>query len=220
MKAPPDDMPRDLDAKIVAEAVKLIETLCAKSGRILPPDSVEAFRAQLSTCIDIARRCYHQDANLPLPGEMKALAITYLNALKRAKRVAGAVRSFSRSDDFVAALDREIHRVHMEARDCLVVKAGARPRDSVADLAAMMARNLIDPDPYRHPENRDKILPAIDCPWRQSAMLTYGGAWLRLAALIYKGAIGKDAPDMMKYCREVDDLKPRYVVRLSFRGPS
>jgi hypothetical protein len=203
-------MPRDLNA-ILDAAVKLIDP---------PEDSVEMFRAKVRTCIETTRNVHQTTANLPLPGEMRDLAVAYTNALKRVRRAAGAVRSFSRSDDFIAALDREILRVHMDARDCLVVRDGARPRDTVADLAAFMARDLIDPDPYRHPENRGKDLPVIECSWRRPAMLSYGGLWLELAALIYKGATGKKAPDMMKYCREVDGLKPRYVVRLPFKAPS
>jgi hypothetical protein len=210
-------MPRDFDA-ILDAAVELIDP---------PEDSVEAFRAQLTACIDLARHVHKATANLPLPGEMKALAVAYTNALKRARRAAGAMKPVYQSgeraaqfQDFIAALDCEILRVHMEARDCLVVRDGARPRNTVADLAAFMARNLIDPDPYRHPENRGKDLPVIECSWRRPAKLSYGGLWLELAAKIYKGATGKKAPDMMKYCREVDDLKPRYVVRLPFKAPS
>jgi hypothetical protein len=205
-----DEILSEAEAWAVAEAEKLIN----------PRKDVKAFRAQLTACIDIARHAHKATANLPLPGEMRDLADAYTNALKRARRAAGAVRSFSRSDDFITALDREILRVHMEARDCLVVRDGARPRNTVADLAAFMARDLIDPDPYRHPENRGKDLPVIECSWRRPAMLSYGGLWLELAALIYKGATGKKAPDMMKYCREVDGLKPRYVVRLPFKAPS
>jgi hypothetical protein len=212
-------MERDLDqilseaeAWAVAAAVDLIDP---------PKDSREAFRAQLKARIDVARRHHQGTANLPLPGEMKDLAVAYMEALRKVRRAASAVRSFSRSDEFIAALDREILRVHMDAHDCLVVRLGARPRDTVADSAAFMARDLMDPDPYRHPENRGKDLPVIECSWRKPAKLTYGGLWLRLAALIYKGATGKDAPNMMKYCREVDDhLKPRYVVRLPFKAPS
>ena len=188
-----------------------------------PPNSAEAFRAQLTTCIDIARRHYQETANLPPPGEMRDLAGAYMGALRKVRRAAGAVRSFSRSDDFIAALEREILRVHMDARDCLVAPDGARPRDSVADLAAIMARNLIDPDPYRHPENRGKDFPVIECPWRQRVTLTYGGLWLKLTGWIYEGATGKPGRDtnMMKACREIDEPRPpRYVVRLPFKAPS
>jgi hypothetical protein len=216
-------MPRKLD-EILSEAEAWA---VAEAEKLIKPrkDDVEAFRAQLTACIDLAR--HDPTANLPLPGEMKALAVAYTNALKRARRAAGAVKPVYQSgeraaqfQDFLAALDCEILRVRMDALDCLVVRDGARPRDTVADLAAFMARDLMDPDPYRHPENRGKDLPAIECPWRQPAKLTYKRPWLELAALIYEGATGKDAPDMMKYCREVDDLKPRYVVRLPFKAPS
>jgi hypothetical protein len=205
-------MPRKLDA-ILDAAVKLID----------PADSAEAFRAQLTTCIDIARRHHQETANLPPPGELKTLAGAYMKALRKARKAAGAVRSFSRSDDFTTALDREILRVHMAARDCLVVRAGAPQRDAVADLAAIMARDLIDPNPYRHPENRGKDLPVIECPWRRPVTLTYGGPWLQLTGLIYEGATGESGHDtnMMKACREVDEPRPpRYVVRLPFKAPS
>jgi hypothetical protein len=218
-------MPRDLQAILDEAEARAV----AAAEKLIKPrkDNVEAFRTQLKARIGVARRHHQETANLPLPGEMKALAVAYTNALKRARRAAGAVKPVYQSgeraaqfQDFLAALDCEILRVRMDALDCLVVRDGARPRDTVADLAAFMARDLMDPDPYRHPENRGKDLPAIECPWRQPAKLTYKRPWLELAALIYEGATGKDAPDMMKYCREVDDLKPRYVVRLPFKAPS
>jgi hypothetical protein len=168
-------VPHEPDA-ILAMAVELVA----------PPEGhVEAFRAELMTRIAVARRHHQDTANLPPPGEMKALAVAYSKVLKKTKKAANAVRPFSRSDDFddfVAALDREILRVDMEARDCLVVPAGAQQRDTTADVVAIMARNLIDPN------------PAIDCPWRTPAKLTYEGAWLRLAALIYEGATGEARP--------------------------
>jgi hypothetical protein len=163
-------MPRDLDA-ILDAAVELIKPR---------KDDVETFRAQLTAFIDVARHHHKATASLPPPGEMRDRAESYLTALLVAKKRASAVRSFSRSDDFIAALDREILRVNMEARDCLVVRDGARPRDTVADLAAIMARNLIDPDPYRHLENRGKDLPVIECSWRRPAgspMGGYGSNW-------------------------------------------
>jgi hypothetical protein len=176
-------MPRDRDV-ILKEA----------EGLINPPRG-----AQLTACIDAARRHHQETVNLPPPGEMKDLAATYMGALRKARKAADAVRSFSRSDDFTAALDREILRVHMEARDCLVVPDGARPRDEVADVAAALARELIG---------------------RQHVTLTYGGPWLQLTGLIYEGATGESGREanMMKACREVDQPRPpRYVVRLPFK---
>jgi hypothetical protein len=210
MKAPSDDMPRDLD-EILTEAVKLIKTLRAKSGRILPPDSVEAFRAQLKARIEWARDIHQRTADMPPPGEMKDRATDYLKVLRRAKKHAEAVRPLYWSDDFIAALDQEI--IEVDARTCLVVRKDDGPRgDHVADVATIMARDLIDPDPYRHPENRGKDLPAIDCPWRQPATLTRGGAWLELASLVVEGATGVRPRDMMEYCRNIDKKlqQPRY----------
>ena len=93
-------------------------------------------------------------------------------------------------------------------------------RNQVADLAVIMARDLIDPDPNRHRENRGKDLPATDCPWRQPATLTRGGVWLELASLIFEGATGTCGRDMMEYARQIDKRQARYVARLHFQPPS
>jgi hypothetical protein len=202
-------MPRKLDA-ILTEAVGVIKP---------PMDSVEAFRSQLTACINAARNIHQATANVPPPGEMKDRAGAYLKVLLRTKEAANAVKPFHQSDDFLEALDREIWEV--DGLTCLVVPRGSPQRDMITDAAAIMARDLIDPDPYRHPENRGKDLPAIDCPWRRPARLTVGGPWLRLASLIFEGATGTRGRNMMKYCREIDRRRqPRYVAKLHFQAPN
>jgi hypothetical protein len=204
-------MPRDLDAILTTATKDLINP---------PPDSVEAFLAQLTACIDAVHRAYKEIANIPPPGEMKARASSYLKALHAAREAADAV-TFHQSDDFLDALDQEINQV--DALTCLVVPHGSRQRDLIADMAAIMARDLIDPDPYRHPENRISLYgPFLECPWRRRATLTIGGPWLKLAALIYEGATGvpRDSEEMLKACREIDKLRPRYVAKLHFQPPS
>jgi hypothetical protein len=192
-------MSRDLDA-ILTEAVKLINP---------PPDSVEAFQAQLTARIECACQIHQKIANVPPPGEMKARADDYLNALLAARKKADAARPFYWSSDFAAALEQEI--IQVDARTIVVVPKGAPQHDRVADIAVLMARDLIDPDPYRHPENRGKDFPPFDCPWRRRATLTRGGAWLKLASLIFEGATGVRGRDMMEYARHIDERKPRYV---------
>jgi hypothetical protein len=202
-------MPRSRDA-ILAAAVKLIKPL---------PEHREAFRAQLKARIECARDIHQRTANMPPPGEMRDRATDYLKVLRRVKKHAEAVRPFHWSDDFIAALDQEI--IEVDALTCLVVRKDAGPqRDQVNDLATIMARDLIDPDPNRHPENRGKDLPAIDCHWRQPATLTRGGVWLELASLIVEGATGTRGRDMMEYARQIDERQPRYVARLHFQPPS
>jgi hypothetical protein len=194
---------RSLD-EIVAAAVEMVE----------PPGSIRAFRTQLTACINTASEVHRRFAGLPPPGAARAQAGAYLEALFDAKKAASTVKSFYQSDDFLAALEHEIRAVDAIAT-FLVVPAGARPRDIVAEVAAIMARDLIDPDPYRHPENRGKDWPVIECPWRRPATLTDGGAWLVLTSLIYEGATGVElSPERsMKYCRGVDKASPRYVLK-------
>jgi hypothetical protein len=216
MKAPPDDMPRKLDA-IVAEAEKLIDP---------PEDSIEAFRAQLKALIECARQI-HQDetANMPPPGKMKRRAGRYLKKLLATKK---AVRAFHPPahpkriypwDDLLAALDQEILQVEMYT--CLVVRENDGPqRDQAADLAVIMARGFIDPDPYHYAENRGKDFPPIDCPWRRCWAKTRGGAGLTLASLIFEGITGTRGRNMMEYARQIDKRQPRYVARLHFQPPS
>jgi hypothetical protein len=116
----------------LAEAVDLIDS--AKS--------VEAFRAQLSTCIDIARRVHQETANMPPPGAMKDRAKAYLTALLVAKKRARAFHGPARSTNFLAELDREIMWVETTAT-CLVVPHGSQQRDMVAEVAVILARNII-----------------------------------------------------------------------------
>jgi hypothetical protein len=200
-------MPRKLDA-ILAEAVKLINPR---------KDSVEAFRAQLKALIECVRDIHQRDADVPPPGERKALWADYLKALQRVREKASVVKRFrpGETDDFNEALEHEIHRADVTAA-CLVVRKNDGPqRDkATADVATIMARGLIDPDPNWHPENRGKNLPAIDCPWRQPVTLTRGGAWLDLASLIFEGATGIRGRDMMEYCSEIKQQHPppRYRV--------
>jgi hypothetical protein len=203
-------MPRDLNMILTAAA-----------EAIKPPvDSVEAFRAQLTTCINGARHIYQKTRDTPAPGKMKALWADYLEALQQIEKKARALKWLlpGENDDFTEALKQEIDLADVQAT-CLHVPKGAPQRDLVADAAASMARSLIDPNPYRHPENVGKDLPAIDCPWRRRATLTNEGPWLTLAALIYEGATGIPDRDMMKACREIDKLKPRYVAKLNFQAP-
>jgi hypothetical protein len=197
-------MSRNLDA-ILDEARKLIDP---------PPDRVEAFRARLTILIDTARRIHQSAASVPPPGEMKAGAGAYLKVLHAAREAGDAVSSFhTRTDAFLAELDAEINRV--DALTYLVVPPGSPQRNVVADTAVIMARDLIDPDPYRHPENRSLYGPFVECPWRRRATLTVGGLWLKLAALIYEGATGEVASNsmMMKHCREADKQQPRYLAK-------
>jgi hypothetical protein len=201
-------MPDDLD-KVLTRAVELIKP---------PANSVKAFWGQLAKCIKAARHIYQATANIPPPGEMKARADVYLKVLRAAREAGNAVSAFhTRTDDFLDALDQEINRV--DALTCLVVPPGARQRDLVADIAARMARDLIDPDPYRQPENHSLYGPFLECPWRRRATLTIGRPWLKLAALIYEGATGepRESEDMLKACREVDRQQPRYVAKLHFQ---
>jgi hypothetical protein len=200
-------MPRNLDAILVAEAEKLIDP---------PEDSVEMFRAQVRTCIETTRKVHQTTMNIPAPGEMRDLAAAYLEKLLAVKKAADTVKSFHRSSDFFAALDQEI--IQMDALTCLDVPSGGPKRNVAAHVAAIMARSLIDPDPNHIPENRGKDWPVIECPWRRPAKLTRGGAWLKLAALIYKGATGKSLCDMMEHCRQIDEQKPSHVVRLRPSG--
>jgi hypothetical protein len=194
-------MPRDLDA-ILAAAEKLISEKLINP----PEDSVEAWCAQLSTCIDTVRRCYQETANLPPPGEMRDRAESYLNALLVAKKRARAFHPPAQPgriypwDNFLAELDREIMWVETTAT-CLVVPHGSQQRDTVADVAAMLARNIIG---------------------HERATLTDGGLWPELAALIFEGATGEPGHDMMKACREVDEpRKPYYLASgLTFKAPS
>jgi len=202
-------MPRKLET-ILAEAVELIKP---------PPGSVEMFHAQLKACIDAACRAHQMSTNMPTAGDMKDRATEYLRALRRTRKHADAVGAFHRSSDFLAALDREI--IEVEAYTCLVVRRDGPQRNLTAAMAVVMAQSLIDPDPHRHPENRGKDWPAIDCPWRRPARLTYRGAWLRLASLIFEGATGAGGRDMMKYAREIKKRAPLpYVAKLIFQPPS
>jgi len=263
MKAPPDTAaPRDRDA-ILAEAVKLIDP---------PKDSVEAFRAQLTARLNAARRTHKKTANIPPPGEMKDRAVAHLKALHAVKKTAAALKSFGpgETDDFNEALKREIHWAGAIA-DGLVVPPGSPPPNAAAHTAAFVARDLIDPNPYRHPENiqiADKnvgggrvhraftmkgelvrpgrqlapdevlaipvanrgaliksgyleVFSAVEtCPWRRRATLTRGGAWLKLASLIFEDVTGTRGRDMMEDCRKVDEQQPRYIVRLRSQASS
>jgi hypothetical protein len=208
-------MPRELDA-IVAEAVKLIDPR---------KDNVEAFRAQLKARIECARQNHQETANLPQPGALKRRAGRYLKKLLATKK---AVRAFHPPahpgwtypwDDLLAALDQEIMVVETTAT-CLVVPLGSPHRDQATDLAIIIARDFIDPDPYRHPENRDKDIPPIDCPWRRRWALTRGGAGLTLASLIFEGITGIRGRDMMEYALHIDRRRPRYEARPRFQSPS
>jgi hypothetical protein len=200
-------MSRKLDA-ILTEAVKVIKP---------PADSVEAFRDQLTARVNVARHIHQATANVAPPGEMKDRAGAYLKVLRRTKEAASAV-TFHQSDHFLQALDREIWEV--DGLTCLVVPPGSPQRDTVIDIAAIMARDLIDPDPYRYPENHSLYGPFVECSWRRRATLTRGGAWLALAALIYEAVTGTRGRDMMEYCRQIDERQPRYVSRLHFQPPS
>lgn len=196
-------MPRKLDA-IVAEAEKLIDP---------SPEHREAFRAQLKARIECARQIHQRFANAPPPGEMKGLWADYLKALQRVREKARVVKRFrpGETDDFNEGLEHEIHRADATAA-CLVVRKDDGPqRDrATADVAAIMARDLIDPDPYRHPENRTSLYgPFVDCPWRQPATLTRGGAWLELASLIFEGTTGVNGRDMMEYCSKIKQQHPQ-----------
>jgi hypothetical protein len=195
-------MPRALDA-ILKAAVELIDP---------SPEHREAFRAQLKARIECARDIHQRTADVPPPGEMKALWADYLKVLQRVREKARVVKRFrpGETDDFNEALEHEIHRADATAA-CLVVRKDDGPqRDrATADVATIMARDLIDPDPYRHPENRGKDLPAIDCSWRQPATLTRGGAWLELASLIFEGATGVRGRDMMEYCSKIKQQHPQ-----------
>jgi hypothetical protein len=199
-------MPRKLDA-IVAEAEKFNPR----------KDSVEAFRAQLKALIECARDIHQRTADWPPPGEMKALWADYLKALQRVREKARVVKRFQpgETDDFNEALEHEIHRADATAAFLVVRKDDGPQRDrATADVATIMARGLIDPDPWRYPENHSLYGPFVDCPWQQPATLTRGGAWLGLASLIFEGATGIRGRDMMKYCREIDERQPRYRVLL------
>ena len=152
-------------------------------------------------------------AVMPPPGKLKAQANIYLKALRAAKGAAYPMKS----PDFLRALEREVRAAEAIVTG-LKVPRGSQRRDTVADYAAGVARSLIDPDPYRHPENRNKAFPDLTPPWRRPATLTYDGPWLVLASLIYEAATGIPNRDMMKACREVDKVPPSHVVEgLTFR---
>jgi hypothetical protein len=207
MRAPPDDMPRDL-AAILAAAVELINP---------PPDSKELFRATLETTISTVRGIHEKTTGLPSPAEMKSRVADYLKTLSAVRKTANAVAPFYWSADFVEALDREIREV--EARAGFPVPHGAQQRDLIADMAARAARGLLELR-FIFPKDCDgKDLPAVENPWRQDAPLTAGRAWPELSALIYEAVTGIDNHDMMKACREADELLLRLPYSSTPRPP-
>jgi hypothetical protein len=206
MKAPPDDMPRDLDA-ILAAAVELIN-----------PDAVGLFQATLETAISTVRGIHERAVNLPSPAEMKSDVADYLKALRAARKKAYAVAPFYWSADFAAALDQETREV--KARAGFPVPHGAQPRDLTADMAAHAARGLLEAR-FIFPKDRDdKDPPGIKNPWRRGAPLTEGGLWPELAALIYEAVTGRDNHDMMPACRQTNEVdakgRPELLLRLPY----
>jgi hypothetical protein len=239
MKAPPYDMPRDLNA-ILDAAVELIDP---------PADAVELFQATLETTISTVRGIHERAVNLPSPAEMKSLMAGYLKALRAARKTANAVapfywsKAFGRDDDpvrenksrfrkntkptsaghdradrvppppynFVEALDREIREVEARANFPVL---GARPRDLIADMAAHAARGLLEAR-FIFPKDS----PGVANPWRQDAPLTKGGLWLELAALIYEAVTGVDNHDMMPACRQANELLLRLPYSSTPRPP-
>src|SRR5262249_24118674 len=101
-----------------------LEEICAVAGEVSKraAASVEAFRPDLTACINGAREVHRRTAGLSPPGEMKAQARAYLKALLAAKKAAKPLR---RSDDFLDALEHEIWEVNAIAT-YLVVPAGTR----------------------------------------------------------------------------------------------
>ena len=89
------------------------------------------------------------------------------------------------------------------------VRDGAQPRDSTADMAARVARDLRGP--FRFPERSAASICPCRKPLATDAPLSEGGLWLELAALIYKAVTGK-AHDMMPACRDADELLPRALL--------
>ena len=127
--------------------------------------------------------------------------------LHAARIAVGAVRPLHRPDAFLVALLKEISVIE-QLRDTLVVPRGSRRWDFIAHAAAIKARDIIDPNPERQPENIGK------CQWRRKATLTAGGPWLTLSNLLYEGAIGEHDRDMSRYCREADNVpKNIYLAR-------
>jgi hypothetical protein len=225
MKAPPDDMPREL-AAILDAAVKLINP---------PPDSKKLFRATLETAISTVRGIHEKTASLPSPGKMRDRAESYLTALLVAKKRAKAVapfywsKAFGRDDDpghdradrvppppynFIEALDREIR----EVKACVnfPVPRGAQQRDLTADMAVRASRGFLEAQSF--PKDRDgKDL--VKNPWRQDAPLTEGGVWPELSALIYEAVTGRANHDMMPACRDADKLLLRLPYSSTPRPP-
>jgi hypothetical protein len=202
-------MPRDLNA-ILAAAVKLIFA----AQRDPPAESVELFQTTLDTTISTVRGIHEKTASLPSPAEMKDNVDDYLKALRTARKKAYAVAPFYWSFDFAAALNQEAREV--KARAGLPVPHGAQQRDLIADMAARAARDLLE---VRFIFPKDRPLPAVANPWRQDARLTKGRLWLKLAALIYKGATGKRPPDMMLACRDFDKPLLRLPYSSTPRSP-
>jgi hypothetical protein len=227
MKAPPDDMPREL-AAILDAAVKLINP---------PPDSKKLFRATLETAISTVRGIHEKTASLPSPGEMRDRAESYLTALLVAKKRAKAVapfywsKAFGRDDDpghdradrvppspynFIEALDREIREV--EACVNFPVPHGAQQRDLTADMTARAARGFLEVQ-FVFPEDHGKIIvPGVKNPWRRDVKPT-AGIVLKLAALIYEAVTGEYDHDMMPACREADELLLRLPYSSTPRPP-
>jgi len=162
MRAPQHGRTRD---EIVREALEVIKP---------PAEQRDAVRAQLISCVDampklVVPALRRWTAREPRMKQLRRY-LKYLLATRQAC-LGGA--------EFLAALDAEIERVQQRCDK----RYGKKPRDHVAEVAALYANDLLKP---------------------RRRTLTPSGHWITLTMLFYEAATGRAERDHVeKYCREL-----------------
>jgi hypothetical protein len=210
--------PRPLD-DIVEEAVAVIEH---RRPVRLSADARELFRTRMK---DRIRR---EQGRLPMKRVAPTLddLENYLGTLRAARTAARPFRSSTRGSgvfsnspgSFPSLLDNEINHLEFAIAQLrsLPRQPGSKPLDARKYSAVRAAADLLNPsvercrahlslfpDDPRQIAHYQRIYGDLggDCPWRQRLTGYPGGAWNKLACLIYEALTGEATHDLTYYCR-------------------
>jgi hypothetical protein len=164
-----------------------------------------ACAAAIAAHIRLLHLLWEKTSAIPTPGVLRKELKEIVRDLNRTKRVftkyskaANAIifwNDSAKQQTFFDDIGRCIEAAQFH-HDNLVFRPGGHRWDNVKAIAAKYAKELLSFSPK---------------PPTQS----HGGAFYKLAALLYKAATGEDA-DLEHYCRELGRIEPNVVVKISF----
>jgi hypothetical protein len=171
------------------------------------PDQSEACAEEVRTHVALLRMVATDLASVPKPYAVKL-------ALDEKRKIGAALRRLQaviRSDAFAVDLLFKTSGMTVEAQQTFLAQL-----ERLADAAEFASQALVVRRPSRHEWNNTKVITAR---YADKLLRAFGtrrptkSAGIALASLLYEEATGKESGEFSTYFRDLDRIKPEFVLK-------